>query len=72
MKARNYHFHGDAATVKRLKEEYEFIGRWVKQISPGHLIVLAYPPKKESKKKYDNRGKGKGTARPNRTQASKS
>lgn len=69
MKARNYHFRGDAATVKRLKEEYEYIGRWVKIIDENHLVVFAYPPKKE-KKKFEPRGKSKGAPRKDRPQTS--
>ena len=60
MKAINYHYYDkDAATVQRLKEEYEYIGRYVQLVNPYHLIVLAYPPKKEVKKKHDPRGKSK-------------
>jgi hypothetical protein len=54
MKVKNYHVRGDAATVKRLKEEYEYIGRWVKLLDPNHLVVLAYPPKKDVKKKSED------------------
>jgi hypothetical protein len=62
MKATNYHYYDkDAATVQRLKEEYEYIGRYVVLESPYHLVVLAYPPKKEPKKKNDNRTKGRGS-----------
>ena len=56
MKARNYHFHSDPATIARLKEEYEFIGRHVQVPTPDHIIVLALPPvkKKEKKEKAEN------------------
>lgn len=71
MKATNYHFHGDAATVKRVKEEYEFIGRWVKLIDPNHLVVLAYPPKKDVKKKSDDKSRSRGSKSQDRGQATR-
>lgn len=71
MKSRNYHVHGDAATVKRLLEEYEFIGRHARIVEPGHLVVYALPPKKE-KKKSDPRGSSKSTKREDRPKASRS
>lgn len=71
MKSRNYHFHGDAATVQRLKEEYEYLGRWVKVIDGRHLVVFAYPPKKE-KKKFEPRGKSQSAKREDRPKAGRS
>ena len=71
MKSRNYHFRGDAATVQRLKEEYEFIGRYARIVEPGHLVVFAFPPKKE-KKKSESRDKSKTTKREDRPKASRS
>jgi len=58
MKAVNYHFYGSDADVKRLAEEYEFLGRHV-VIEPGHLTVLALPPKKVKKKVVDDKRKGR-------------
>lgn len=64
MKARNYHVHSTPEEVKRIADEYEFIGRAFKILAPDHLVLLAYPPKKEKKKKVvkdenerDNRGR---------------
>lgn len=65
MKAKNYHVYGDAATVQRLKDEYDFIGRYARITEPGHLVVFAYPPKKE-KKKRDDRRTGQGSKRQDR------
>ena len=48
-KARNYHVYGTVEFVNRLKDEYEFLGRYVRIEEPGHLIVLAYPPQKDKK-----------------------
>lgn len=56
-KARNYHVHGTVEQINRLKEEYEFLGRVCRIEEPGHLIVLALPPKKEKKKVDQNRRK---------------
>lgn len=46
MKSRNYHYHADPATIQRLKEEYEFIGRSVLVPEPDHIVVLAITPRK--------------------------
>lgn len=54
MKARNYHYYGTQAEIKRLAEEYEFLGRRF-IIEPGHLTVLALPPKKVKKKVEERR-----------------
>lgn len=59
MKSRNQHIYNSSQNVlETLAEEYKSIGRYVK-LEPGHLIVMALPPKKEVKKKVA----GKGTKR---------
>lgn len=70
MKARNYHYHSDPATIERLKEEYEFLGRYVKIESPGHLVVLALPPKKKKETKAEKAEREK-TSRKNTYRPSK-
>lgn len=55
MKTNNYHFWGSEEDVKRLSEEYRYMGRHI-LVEPGHLTVFALPPKKV-KKKSDDRGK---------------
>jgi hypothetical protein len=55
-KVRNYHVYGSVEYINRLKEDYEFLGKWVRLEGPGHLVVLALPPKKETKK-VESRGK---------------
>lgn len=67
MKSRNYHYYGDATTVKRLREEFEYIGRYCEVEDNGsHLIVFALPPRKEPKKKNDTRGKSNTSANQDR------
>ena len=65
MKVTNYHIYGSAAKVQRLKEEYITMGGHCSVVEPGHLVVFAYPPKKENKQR-DNRGKGRGPKRQDR------
>lgn len=50
-----YYYNNDPGEVNRVKEEYEFIGRTVRRV-PGGIVVLALPPKKV-KKKDDKKGK---------------
>ena len=55
MSNKNYHLYRDnQALLERLAEEYKYIGRYVR-LEPGVLTVLALPPKKEVKKKVDNK-----------------
>lgn len=63
MKTRNYHYHSDPATIARLKEEYEFIGRHVQVPSPDHIVVLALPPvkKKQTKEEKEKTAKEKAS-----------
>lgn len=52
-KIKNQHHYASPARIKEMKEELDFIGRWVTQIDPddpGHLIVYALPPKRKTKK----------------------
>lgn len=75
-KVKNYHIHGTVSDVNRLREEYEFIGKYfVELVEPGHLVIHALPPRKEDKKKSDDKrgrssnksgGPSKDNARGNR------
>jgi hypothetical protein len=55
MRARNHIIYGDEEKLRRLKEEYEYIGR-VCKLEKDRLIVFALPPHKP-KKKLNRRGK---------------
>lgn len=55
MKAKNHIIYGDDATLRRLKADYDFIGRQC-EIRGDRLIVFALPQKRE-KKKEQARGK---------------
>lgn len=57
-KVKNYHVYGDAAKVERLRDEYEFLGRYCKVVEPGHLVVFAHPPKKEKNGRKGKDSKG--------------
>lgn len=56
-KVKNVHVYGDAAKVERLRDEYEFLGRYCKIVEPGHLVVFARLPQKESSGKSTKRTK---------------
>jgi hypothetical protein len=56
-KARNYHVRGSVEFINRLKEEYDWLGRYAKIETPGHLVVFALPPKKVKEKFEDKRRK---------------
>lgn len=52
---KNYHiYREDQSVLEQLAEEYKYIGRHVR-LEPGVLTILALPPKKEVKKKVDNK-----------------
>lgn len=52
--------YGSVEYINRLKEDYEFLGKWVRLEAPGHLVVLSLPPKKEKKKVDPNKRKPRG------------
>lgn len=60
---KNYHYYGDAASVQRLKGEYDFIGRSCKIVEPGHLVVFALPFKKTKEKRERSDARGGSEAR---------
>lgn len=49
MKAKNHIIYDDQETLKRLKAEYEYIGR-VCELRDDRLIVFALPPHKSKNK----------------------
>lgn len=49
MRARNHVIYGDDDTLRRLKADYDFIGRPC-EVQDGRLVVFALPPKKQVKK----------------------
>lgn len=51
MKARDYHVYGEQSYINRLREEYEFIGRYCSTPEPNHLVVHALPPRKVKESK---------------------
>ena len=55
-KTRNYNVYGSVDFINRLKEEYDWLGRQCKIVEPGHLVVLALPERKVTKKS-DNKGR---------------
>lgn len=46
MKIKNYHIYGDDKFLKRLEEEYLFMGRSVRR-EEDRLIVMALPGKRK-------------------------
>ena len=58
MKAKNHVIYGDEATLRRLKSDYDFIGRPC-EVQEDRLVVFALPPKKQPQKK-GNRGPRRG------------
>ena len=52
---KNYHVYGSVDFINRLKEEYDWLGRYSKIDKPGHLVVFALPPKKAKEKVEDKR-----------------
>ena len=59
MKARDYHVYGEQSYINRLKEEYEFLGRYCSTPEPNHLVVHALPPRKVKEKKNSQSRDGK-------------
>lgn len=57
MKAKNHVIYGDDDTLRRLKADYDFIGRPC-EVQEDRLVVFALPPKKQTKKV--NRGPRRG------------
>lgn len=58
MKTRNLHIYGTPEYVQAIKEEYDFCARnATRMVAPGHLVVLALPPKRKPKPKEDVRRK---------------
>ena len=55
---KNHVIYGDEATLVRLREEYEFVGRPC-EIQGDKLVVFAIPPKKVQPK-GGNRGRRRG------------
>lgn len=50
-KTRNKHIYGTAEYIKAVKEDYDFSARnATRLVDPGHLIVLALPPKRSKPK----------------------
>lgn len=45
MKAKNHIIYGDDATLRRLKSDYDFIGRPC-EIQDDRLVIFALPQKK--------------------------
>jgi hypothetical protein len=56
MKSRNHVIWADETTLRRLKDEYEYLGRPC-QIQGDKLVVFALPPKK---RKDDKGAKKRG------------
>lgn len=50
MKAKNHIIYGDEAMLRRLKADYEFIGREC-EIQEDRLVIFALPRKKKADKK---------------------
>ena len=50
MKIKNRDIYGDAATLARLKEEYEYLGFTV-AVHPDKITVLAVKPRKQKEQK---------------------
>lgn len=62
-KPRNLYLYGSLEELKRLKEEYDILGRPSK-IEGDRLIVFALAPKKPKKKDArDNKGRSSRTTR---------
>lgn len=55
MKSKNHVIYGTEALLRRLKSEYEYIGR-VCELRDDRLVVFALPPRKVKKKEL-KRGK---------------
>lgn len=58
MKAKNHVIYGDDETLRRLRDDYRFIGRDC-EIQGDRLVIFALPPKK-AKRKDDKRGAKRG------------
>lgn len=50
LKAKNHIIYGDEAMLRRLKADYEFIGREC-EIQEDRLVIFALPRKKKADKK---------------------
>lgn len=70
MRAKNYYYRGDAATINRLLEEYRYIGREADITSTGDLIVYALPKPKPVKTE-EEKTKRERASRKNTYRASK-
>lgn len=61
MRARNHIIYGEEAVLRRLKADYDFIGRpceiQVDGNGVGRLVVFALPPKKTKSPNRGNRGR---------------
>ncbi len=63
MKAKNLDIYGDAEKLERLSKEYEYLGFTVVK-GDGKITVLTVKPRKQQKRKQDEKPKRRASKRP--------